>query len=249
MSGNQEAKVPMSITDLLGTKAVGESFKDTVADARIFLGHICTPAAKELGLLLADQVREWKSQNALSTISKTAEIYRKAGFVNEHAHPRLVHYALENASWTDDDLVQGLWAGLITSSCTLDGKDDYNLLFMKILSSITVSQAKIIQYISQSSSKAVHKAGWIGAKDELHLSLEEVCKISGVQDFHRVDFELDHLRSIEFLPFNDGGFTPDTTVANLTPTGLCLQFYVRCQGYVGSPVEYFGLSTDEPIID
>jgi|CXWL01.1.fsa_nt_gi hypothetical protein len=244
MPENQEITLPATITDLLGTKAISETIKDTASDARGFLGHICTPAAQELGLLFQDKVRAWRANNALKTLKKSESLYKKLGYTDEHAHPRLIHTALENSSWTDDDLVQSLWAGLITSSCTPTGQDDYNLLFMNILSSITVSQAKIIQYIGENSSKAITKAGWIASKNELEIPLDELYEIAGTKDFHRVDFELDHLRTIELINPYIGGFQPETTVANLTPTGLGLQFYVRCQGYTGSPIDYFGLPKD-----
>jgi len=128
MPENQEITLPASTTDIFGTKALGETLKDTAEDARGFLGHICTPAAQELGLLLQDKVRAWRASNAIKTLQKTEVLYKKLGLIKEHAHPRLIHTALENSSWTDDDLVQSLWAGLITSSCTPTGKDDYNLL-------------------------------------------------------------------------------------------------------------------------
>jgi hypothetical protein len=38
-----------------------------------------------------------------------------------------------------------------------------------------------------------------------------------------------------------GGFSQDSTDADITPSGLALQMYVRSQGYIGTPNDYFGI--------
>ena len=52
---------------------------------------------------------------------------------------------------------------------------------------------------------------------------------------------MDHLRGQELII---GGFNANSNSenANITPTALALQLYVRCQGYIGSPCDYFGLA-------
>ena len=240
---SSENKLPATVTDLLGIQAVGETFKDTVADARAFLGLICKPAAQELGLLFQDHIKEWRANNALQATKRAAVRYQKMGLINEFAPPRLIHYALEEASWTDDDLMTEMWVGLMVSSCTKTGRDDSNLHFMRMLSSITASQAKIIEYSCLNAKKYITIAGWLCPEDEeeLLISLEDLQKITGVDDFHRLDIELDHLRSIEFLPTLSGGFGMKSTTADITPTPFDISFYARCQGFLGTPAEFFGL--------
>ena len=72
----------------------------------------------------------------------------------------------------------------------------------------------------------------------LVVDLNVLEKITECSDFHRIDRELDHLRSLELI---QGGFDPHSTSADITPSALALQLYVRSQGYIGSPVDYFGL--------
>src|SRR5262249_40613633 len=103
-------------------------------------------------------------------------------------------------------------------------------------------------------------------------SRKELEEISGIDDFHRLDRELDHLKALyllinamsaeEFIPalkgrnLNDSGFRfipaspegfppEDFKQADLAPTPLGLQMYVRCQGLNISPAEYFGLEYTE----
>jgi hypothetical protein len=61
---------------------------------------------------------------------KAIEIIPENGLFQ--AHPRVLHEIIENASWVDDEEVQAMWAGLLASSCTEDGKDDKNLIYIYI---------------------------------------------------------------------------------------------------------------------
>jgi hypothetical protein len=51
--------------------------------------------------------------------------------------------------------------------------------------------------------------------------------------------ELDHLRQLGII---ESGFNIHSTEADITPTALGLQLYVRSQGYVGSPIAFFEMS-------
>lgn len=179
---------------------------------------------------------EWRANNAIKIANKAQLLLEKqAGNLVVSAHPRIIYSTIEHGSWTEDDLMQNFWAGLLASSCTLDGKDESNLIFINILSQITTSQAKLIEHICTTATVYKSPGGWIGATT-LSLECDELQKITSIIDIHQLDRELDHLRSLELI---QGGFDPHSTYANVTPSALCLQLYVRSQGYVGSPIDYF----------
>jgi hypothetical protein len=229
--------------DVLGIKPVGEAintvFKGTVDGAAAFLGRICLPAAEEFGLLLRDRVSQWRTQNLIKIAERTE---RKLGATpdanQKHAHPRLVHLTLENGSWADTDELQEMWAGLLASSCTLDGKDESNLIFVNLLSQLTSSQVKILNYGCENSEKRVSRTGELRAHD-LYLRLKDLQNLTNEQDYHRLDRELDHLRTLGLM---EGGFYRDSDTAGIKPTPLAFHLYVKCQGSSKSPVEYFDLT-------
>lgn len=208
-----------------------------------YIGKICNPAADELSLLLKDQVSGWRANNAIKIANKSKLLLEKqAGNLVISAHPRIIYSTIEHGSWADDDLMQNFWAGLLASSCTTDGKDESNLIFINILSQITTSQAKLIEYICTTVKTHKSPGGWIGST-MLCLECDELQKITSINDIHQLDRELDHLRSLDLIV---GGFDPFSTQANMTPTSLCLQLYVRGQGYVGSPIDYFNAKEETP---
>lgn len=230
--------------DIIGIKPIADSIKiatkETIAGASSFLSRICLPAAEEFGFLLRDKVSNWRLNNQLQMLKKSEEKYCKYSEASAHAHPRLVSSILDHSSWTDSDNVHDMWAGLLASSCTTDGNDESNLIFVNILSQLTGLQAKIVKHCCEAAKKNISIAGWILA-EPYSLELAKLEEVVGIKDLHRLDRELDHLRS---LGISEAGFLPDSKMAILTPTSLGLQMYVRCQGYLGSPLEFFGIRED-----
>jgi hypothetical protein len=230
--------------DILGIKPIADSInivtKETVAGASSFLGRICLPVAEEFGFLLRDKVSNWRLNNQIRMLQRSEEKYKKFFQESAHAHPRLVSGILDHSSWTDSDDVHDMWAGLLASSCTSDGNDESNLIFVNILSQFTSLQAKTLKHCCETAQKAVSKGGWIHA-EPYYLKLAKLEEVIQIKDLHRIDREMDHLRSLGIV---DAGFMPDSTLAKLTPTSLGLQMYVRCQGYLGSPLEFFGIKQD-----
>jgi len=227
--------------DLLGVKPIAESIntvtKGTVDGASAFLGRICLPAAEEFGLLLKDKVSSWRAKNAVNIANKAQSLLEEQvqGLVVS-AHPRIIYSTLENGSWAEDDFMQNLWAGLLASSCTEDGKDESNIILIGLLSQLTSNQAKIITHICESATVYQSDNGFITC-EKLIVTFEDVIEIAGISDIHQLDRELDHLRSLELI---DGGFALDrNNEAHLTPHSLCLQLYARAKGFVGSPIEFY----------
>lgn len=142
-----------------------------------------------------------------------------------------------------------MWAGLLASSCTIDGQDDSNLMFIDLLSRLTISQVRILDY----ACKTVHVRlqGRLIYPDRLTRSLDELMAVSRIDDLHRLDRELDHLLSIGLLHLHDAGFDiRQQNVVGLTPSPLALQMYARCNGVASDPTHYYAtlgtLITDQP---
>ena len=227
--------------DLLGIEPIAESAKiitkGGVDGASALLSRICLPVAKEIGLLFADHVKAWRAEHAIKIANKAQALLEKQSENSVTAHPRIIYLTFEKGSLSEDDLVQDFWAGLLASSCTPDGKDESNLLFINLLAQLTTNQVKLINHIGETATVFKSPGGWIHA-DELIIEANYLQEITGINDLHQLDRELDHLRSLELI---SEGFHPDSSsLANVTPSSLCLQLYVRSQGYVGSPIDYFG---------
>lgn len=237
--------------DILGIQPVAEAVNKlttgAVDGAAAFLSRICLPAAEEFGLLLRDKVHHWRSANMVAvTQMAEAKLTLSGAGPEVYAHPRLLGTILDEGSWTSDSEVQEMWAGLLASSCTASGDDDSNLLFVNLLSRLTRLQARVMKYACEHLPKAVTQVGLIVPLERLTVSRAELVGITGEDDVQRLDRELDHLRSLELLAIHSGfpANSVDLT-ADITPTGLAIHMYVRCQGVRKPPPDYFGLKPSD----
>jgi len=132
-----------------------------------------------------------------------------------------------------------MWAGLLASSCSDDGKDESNLLFTNLLSQLTVCEVRMVNHASKTAPKVkLETHGLIATQGRLKMSAEELIQVSGVADVHQLDRELDHLRSLGLI---HEGFSGYDSRADITPTALALNLYVRCVGSKLPPTAYFGV--------
>lgn len=229
--------------DLLGAKPIADSVKcvteGSIQGVSALLSRICLPAAEEFGFLLKDHVSNWRANNAAKMAAKANKILEKIHSQETlSAHPKIAFKTIEDSSWTDDDVVLALWAGLLVSSCTESGKDESNLIFINLLSQLTSSQVRVLKYACENANVYRAPSGWIMAGD-LVVEGVDIVQITSVTDMHQLDRELDHLRQLGII---ESGFNINGTEADITPTALGLQLYVRSQGYVGSPIAYFEMS-------
>lgn len=235
-------------TDLLGLAPYGEAIntvvEKTFQGVEGFLKSVCMPALDEVGLMLKDQVRHWRLNNIFKILEKAkGKIEFKNETLQVKAHPRVALSIIENGSVIDNDEVQDLWAGLFISSCSLDGQDDENLIFVDLLKQLTTAEAKIIKYACENSRKIVYENGLI-LSDDIEAHCDKLIELTDIKDIHRLDRELDHLRSLELFQsslFGGGGFSAGyELVANIRPSALSLHLYMRAQGFTGNPIDFWG---------
>jgi hypothetical protein len=229
------------VHDALGLAPYGESIKivtqGVVEGAKAFLSRVCLAAAEELGGLVTDQVRHWRSQNA----ARLAAIAEKKlnGAENVHCPPKIAIQILEKGSWEEDAGVQEMWAGLLASSCSEPGGDDSNLLFINKLGSMTGLQARILCYVVENATIRVSPNDLVSAEHGFIVDVEVLKSITGEVDIQRLDREIDDLREVGLLTPDAGISLHNSRIAHLTPSPLALHFYVRCKGSRLSPAEFY----------
>jgi hypothetical protein len=227
--------------DVLGIAPYGETLKviaeKSAETAQRFLYDICRPAAAEFGLFLRDNVRAWRARNLADIANKSRELLTVSpDGVQLRAHPRFVAEVVEHGSWCEDEQLQSMWAGLLASACTEDGKDESNLLFGDLLKRITGSEARFLRVVCEKTRK-----GW---GPQVGLSDAEFAEAMGTSSKQVIAYQLGHLRSLGLIsldiPFDQ--FLGRLTIhegKDATPTDLGLHLYIRCQGSRKNPEDFF----------
>jgi hypothetical protein len=242
--------------DFFGLAPFGEAVntltRGMVDGAAALLSRLCLPAAEELGLAGAeiaghwhDTVQHWRAARYVQLLLKTKTILDALpGSEKWRAHPRVVAKILNDGSWSDSDEVQQLWAGLLASACTPDGKDDSNLMFVGFLAQITSSQARVLAFGAENARKQFSDGGLIIPRGiALFVNQTELFEITQISDLNRIDRELDHLNALGLI---EAGMAVQSALfvngkpvaANIRPTPLGFEMYARCKGWRGSAATY-----------
>lgn len=115
------------------------------SEAMGFLGSICKPAGEELGLMLADKVKQWRVQNQLRHITKLEENVKKHNIKAKVIHPKILYPYLEAIQFEDDEELDTLWVNLMTNY--VDAEKHLTVtVYPSILKQISTPEARILQY-------------------------------------------------------------------------------------------------------
>lgn len=238
--------------DVLGIKGLADSVRvvtqGAIDGAAAFLSRVCLPAAEELGLALRDRLSHWRAKNAVRMLDRANDIHLSTNpSTTERLSPRLAHVAIEEASWIEDEQVQAMWAGLLASSTSPDGRSDENLLFMNLLKQLSSLQVRILRFaIQESGKKNISSEGLVTCAPSKPIPAAALPALFKEGDLQRIDRELDHLRELGLIGSPElglgGGIHLATHMAHLTPTTLALHLYVRAQGSKLAPAAYWNLS-------
>ena len=239
--------------DPLGIRPYGEALKAKADSTKIgvetvvkYINHICEPAAKEIGLMLGDQFSHWRQSRAIALNEKLKRKLagRKEPLKYLNAPPRIVMKVFEEGSTVDDDEIQDMWAGLLASSCTEDGKDDYNLIFINILSQMTAPEARIINYTCKICIKSFGGLSRMSIQVEVE-NLQKIAKLFNASLLRR---ELDHLFSLGLIVFmHRQGPNQESDVFDISPQDAAYHFYARCQGHAGPLREFAEAQKKQPL--
>jgi hypothetical protein len=233
----------MEIKDILGIQPISESVKIIVEKSTEgiseFLSLTCKPALEEYGLLLRDHIRTWRLNNVNKVLEKAKSKYTFDGNqLQLQANPRVGISIFENISLIDDEQLQDFWAGLFVSSCSENGQNDENLIYIDLLKKMTSLQAKIFKYACENIKLIEHPNKLVTAK-EFQIDFNKLVELTGTDNIYRLDMEIDHLREIGLLDFGSGFVLGDTKEISLTPSVIGLNLFIKCQGFNISPVEFW----------
>jgi hypothetical protein len=244
--------------DPLGLKSLGKTGEKIVefglAGAKEFLKLTCKPLLEEIGAMGRDQFAYWKLNNLIRMLGKAKGKLN----IDPTTHqlvidPRVAFQIAENASQVSNDTLLDMWAGLFASSCDRYEEDE-NIFFIDLLKRLTSSQVKLISYLCENSNKKIDIRN-ISASEidgvvfagELKMSYSDVCSIMASGSRLKVDTELDTLENMGLIRKAQGvqqniPITQSLKTYNGNAIGITLKtlrLYIKCQGSVKTPYEYF----------
>lgn len=202
-----------------------------LARALAFLGRISPPAQEELKGLLHDELSNVRVECVVNVALKAeGRLMFQFGGDRLLADPDTVIRIVHAASWADTDVVQDLWAGLLVASCTPDGCDKSNMVFIKLLGQLATIQTRILLAVCE-------KALTVGSGDQvsdgrIFSTSEELIQMTDTHDLLKIHRSIAQLAEFGLLEKSvRASFVSETEGATTTPTSLGLQMYARCLGH------------------
>ncbi|HEV2484944.1 MAG TPA: PilZ domain-containing protein [Terracidiphilus sp.] len=198
----------------------------------LFLSRLCPSGAQEAIQSLGNELDASRTRSAMKIALRAEELLAEqpdAGLM--HAHPRIVASILREASWSNDDLLNQLWAGLLASTCAVEETDESYHAFAELLVQISAAQARIFVAGCRRAREMMSELEK-APSGQIIITPEEMTKITGTSDFFRNAAEISSLFHLGLLEkvVNLTSYIPKDTI-NITPSHLGLELYGRCRGH------------------
>ncbi len=207
------------------------SFLFRVVRTILFVCRLCPSTTPEDIQSLGKELDEARTRSAIEIALKAEKLLAQEPDADDmHAHPQIVASILRNGSWSGDNAMQQLWAGLLVSSCTAGGTDESNRDFIELLVQVTETQARILAAGCRKARE--FKSGDEGERvRDIIITPEEMIQISGMYDAYRIATEVSYLFNFGLLEkvFDFTTYTPKEKF-DITPSKLGLELFKICRG-------------------
>jgi hypothetical protein len=206
------------------------SFIIRLVRAILFLFRVCPSGAKEAIDLLSKELDEPRTKSAIN-IALMAEkmLTVEPNADSHHPHPQIVESIFRHGSWSSDELLQRLWAGLLTSFCTAEGMDESNRAFVELLIQVTATQARVLCAGCRKARDLM--AGVEGEPwKEIIVTPKEMIEITGNYDLYRNATDVAYLFNFGLLEkvFDFTSYLPKDSF-EITPSSLGLELFRICR--------------------
>jgi hypothetical protein len=195
----------------------------------LFLCRLCPTGSLDMIQSLGKGLDASRTETALQIALNAEKLLARDTTGNTNrCHPQILASILKDGSWTNDEVLRQLWAGLLVSSCTADGSDESNSKFVELLVQVTVNQSRIFV----SGCRNAKSANGNISTHEIVITPEEIMGITGVTDFYRNATDVSYLFQFGLLKkeFDFSTYTPKDLI-DITPSSLGLELFDLCQGH------------------
>ncbi|HWT66020.1 MAG TPA: PilZ domain-containing protein [Terracidiphilus sp.] len=144
------------------------------------------------------------------------------------APAELVARILEMGSWASEEWTQGLWAGLLATSCTPTGDDLSNSQLVDILCQLAHVHLRILEFVC---SRHADVSG--GASGSPTVTMREVTKLIDLTNLTKTLRSVSEMADMGLVtPIKRSPSDPQDENAKTTVTPLGLRMFARCHGRI-----------------
>ncbi|HWT66381.1 MAG TPA: PilZ domain-containing protein, partial [Terracidiphilus sp.] len=125
-----------------------------LAAALAFLERLAPEAAPQLCPLMREGLSNFRMASAAEIALRAERILAlEQDAERMRALPDLVLHAIESGSWADTDLMIQQWAGMLATTCTIDGQDSSNSQLISLLGQMTAAHMRLLKTACERGTK------------------------------------------------------------------------------------------------
>ncbi len=202
-----------------------------MARALAFMRRICPPADERVTELFHKTLSNVRAANIVEVALRAERLLADDDDAYcRVTHPDIIRHILEHGSWVDIDWLQDLWAGLLASSCTLEGQDDSNLVYINLLSRLSPLPTQILTMACAKATQALTEKA-AASPTLLASSATEIARITRSNNLLKIYKSIGELSELGLVEKNPRSVSPENPgAARALPTQLGLEMFARCNG-------------------
>jgi hypothetical protein len=206
-----------------------------MARALAFMCRICPSATEEITALFYKTLSNVRLANVVEIALKAERLLGPEPHAYSMvAHRDLILRILEHGSWVDVAWLQELWAGLLATSCTLEGQDESNLVFIDLLSRLSPLPTQILAVACAKAMQAMGESSSV-SPSLMAFTAEEIARITRSNNLTKIYRSIAELSELGLLEKSPKAATQDNPyAAKAKPTHLGLEMFARCNGQRGA---------------
>lgn len=209
----------------------GIEFMFRMLRAALLFSRLCRAGAGHILQLFGGELDEARTATAVQiAIEADKLLAAEPDTATLRAHPGHVAHLIKFGSWAIGSLTKQLWAGLLATSCTPDGKDESNRKLVDLLVNVTPTQA-LIFVVACNKALAVMSENEARPSTRIIFTPDEMKQLTGKTDLTRVATDIAYLFHAELVDrnFDFTSYIP-TENFDITPGPLGMELYRKCKG-------------------
>lgn len=166
--------------------------------AKDFVLQIVGPPARELGELLADQVRSFRFRNKIKILNKAREQLRESGIPPGKVPLKLLLPLLESGSLEEEESMVERWANLLANAANPSFVGDVKMGYIEVLKELSPTDALVLDRLYDYYHDQMHVRGEPTVVFPIEMDGAQLQTIAGVgkDDFERA---MDNLFRLNLL--------------------------------------------------
>ncbi len=215
------------------TETEDSQFIFRMVHAILFLYRLCPSKNAEPIFALTGELDEFRTRSMLAIVLRVERMLAAEPDAEQmHADPCIVESIFKDGTWEHDELTEQLWAGLLASSCSLEGNDQSNKDLVELLVQVTTCQAHILaEGCRRVEMRPADDHGSVTTP--VNISPEEMIAITGKNDLYRNATDVAYL-NIYGLIEKSFDFSTHALIGSfdITPSPLGIRLFRACRGHL-----------------